>query len=145
MPGARTVRGSSSRTAGALRWLAWADIQFNMLTQAGRETFEVVRDLGELGQWSYGYDQISADYGEAPDGSGKRVQFLRKLKVHEVSPVLVGAGIHTMTTDAKDAAAQEYARYVRSLHSLDPERDEAAARATAVQEYLRFIQHQLTA
>jgi hypothetical protein len=32
---------------------AWADVQFLMTTQAGRDTFETVRDLGELGEWSY--------------------------------------------------------------------------------------------
>ena len=77
---------------------ALLDGQFFMETTAGRETFEVVKQLGPLGQWSYGYDAVKYSFGEH---EGKRVRFLEELKVHEVSPVLVGAGVNTRTLSAK--------------------------------------------
>lgn len=63
-------------------------------TQAGRESFDVLRELGPLSEFSYGYTipDGGADFGSF---DGKRVRFLRKLLVHEVSPVLRGAGRET--------------------------------------------------
>jgi HK97 family phage prohead protease len=72
--------------------------QFFLNTAAGRDTFEAVKALGELGQWSYGYDVTKHSRGEV---DGKSVRFLDGLKVHEVSPVLVGAGVGTRTLAAK--------------------------------------------
>lgn len=74
--------------------------RFFMDTAAGRDTFTTVKELGELGQWSYGYDPVEFSYGEF---EGQRVRFLDALKVHEVSPVLVGAGVGTRTLSAKSA------------------------------------------
>ncbi|MEU8279554.1 HK97 family phage prohead protease [Microbispora bryophytorum] len=76
------------------------DGQFFMDTQAGRDTFLVVKELGELGQWSYGYDPVKYSYGEH---EGRQVRFLEQLKVHEVAPVLLGAGVGTRTLGAKSA------------------------------------------
>jgi HK97 family phage prohead protease len=72
--------------------------RFFMDTTAGRDTFTVVKELGPLGQWSYGYDVVKDSYGEF---KGERVRFLERLKVHEVSPVLIGAGVGTRTLSAK--------------------------------------------
>ena len=74
------------------------DGRFFMETAAGADTFRVVKELGELGQWSYGYDAVKYSYGEQ---DGQRVRFLEQLKVHEVSPVLIGAGVGTRTVSAK--------------------------------------------
>ncbi|MEV1245097.1 HK97 family phage prohead protease [Nonomuraea sp. NPDC049750] len=74
--------------------------RFFMDTAAGRDTFTTVKELGELGQWSYGYDPVEYSFGEF---EGQRVRFLDALKVHEVSPVLVGAGVGTRTLSAKSA------------------------------------------
>lgn len=71
---------------------------FFMDTAAGAETFAAVKALGELGQWSYGYDATKYSFGEH---DGKQVRFLEELKVHEVSPVLLGAGVDTRTLSAK--------------------------------------------
>jgi phage head maturation protease len=75
---------------------AWADISFFLSTATGREHFETVRALGPLGAWSYGFD--IEDEG-VKDIGGQRVRVLRKLRVHEVSPVLEPAGIGTNTVD----------------------------------------------
>lgn len=71
---------------------------FFLETSAGRDTFEVVKGLGGLQEWSYGFDVIESDAGQQ---DGQDVQFLKKLKVHEVSPVLLGAGIDTRTLAVK--------------------------------------------
>lgn len=74
--------------------------QFFMDTEHGADTFKVVKGLGHLGQWSYGYDPLEFTFGEL---DSKRVRFLKRLKVHETSPVLVGAGVGTRTLAAKSA------------------------------------------
>jgi len=72
--------------------------QFFMNTAQGRDTFTVVKELADIGEWSYGFDVDDAIPGEF---DGQQVRFLRKLTVHEVSPVLLGAGIGTRTLAAK--------------------------------------------
>jgi hypothetical protein len=71
---------------------------FFMKTTAGRETFEVVKELGPKGEWSYGFNVKDSEHGEF---EGKSVRFLKRMEVHEVSPVLRGAGLGTRTTQAK--------------------------------------------
>ncbi|MGH6693380.1 MAG: hypothetical protein ACREF4_22150, partial [Gammaproteobacteria bacterium] len=78
------------------------DGQFFMDSVVARDTFVAVKGLGPLGQWSYGYDPIEADRGQF---EGKSVRFLKRLLVHEASPVLVGAGVNTRTLSAKEAAS----------------------------------------
>lgn len=118
---------------------AQAVCQFFLNTTVGRETFETIRDLGELGQWSYGFEIEDAERGTF---DGKSVQFLKKLRLFEISPVLRGAGVRTSTDSAKASALQEYLRFQRSI--LGPvERDSEAARDLAVREHLRHIRRQL--
>jgi hypothetical protein len=74
--------------------------QFFLDTVAGRDTFTVVKGLGALGQWSYGYDVTRESFG---DHDGQKVRFLEGLRVHEVSPVLIGAGVNTRTLSAKSS------------------------------------------
>lgn len=76
--------------------------QFFMDTETGRDTFTAVKRLAEksLGEWSYGYTPVKFSYGEH---EGERVRFLEELKVTEVSPVLMGAGVNTRTLAAKSA------------------------------------------
>ena len=78
------------------------DGQFFLDTMAGAETFATVKGLGALGQWSYGYDVVKSSYGE---WQNEPVRFLEALKVHEVSPVLLGAGMNTRTLAAKAAGS----------------------------------------
>ncbi|ANN16246.1 hypothetical protein SD37_11720 [Amycolatopsis orientalis] len=72
--------------------------QFFMDTTAGRDTFEVVKQIGARQEWSYGFDVIDAESGMF---DGQDVMLLKKLKTHEVSPVLVGAGVNTRTLAVK--------------------------------------------
>lgn len=80
------------------------DGQFFMNIPAARETFLTVKALDDPAmEWSYGYDVLERSQGKFPQGDekGEDVQFLHKLKVFEVSPVLLGAGIDTRTLSAK--------------------------------------------
>lgn len=72
--------------------------QFFMNTSHGRDAFETVKEIGDLQEWSYGFDV--ADEGKT-EIEGKSYRLLKKLKVYEVSPVLRGAGIGTRTVGAK--------------------------------------------
>lgn len=78
--------------------------QFFLNTTAGRETFEVVKQMGGLQEWSYGYDIVTAEPGVH---EGQQVQVLKALTVHEVSPVLLGAGVATRTVSAKASKTAE--------------------------------------
>lgn len=75
--------------------------RFFMDTQHGADTFRTVKGLGEMQEWSYGYDVTLSDYGEK---DGQRVRFLKGLKTYEVSPTLQGAGINTRLVSAKSGA-----------------------------------------
>jgi hypothetical protein len=74
--------------------------KFFMSTTHGRDTFETVKESGDLMEWSYGYDILAASPGQQ---DGRDVQFLEELNVIEVSPVILGAGIDTRTLSAKSA------------------------------------------
>lgn len=93
--------------------------QFFLDTTAGRDTFEVVKEMGDLQEWSYGYDVIEAEQGTK---DGQDVQVLKKLKVHEVSPVLLGAGIDTRTLAVKGLVGKDdTAALVKALLEKDPD------------------------
>lgn len=68
-------------------------------TQAAQDTRETVKGLGELAEFSYGFDTLGSERGEF---QGEQVRFLTNLKTHEVSPVLKGAGIGTRLLAIKE-------------------------------------------
>ena len=72
--------------------------QFFMDTTHGRDAFVTVKGLGDLAEYSYGYNVT--DGGPSTVG-GKSVNEIRALEVWEVSPVLRGAGIGTHTLAIK--------------------------------------------
>lgn len=88
---------------------AWVDGQFFLDTQAGKDTYLSVKALGGLQEWSYGFDVTEQSFGEF---EGQEVRFLRGLDVHEVSPVMLGAGVGT-GTDTIKAAKEESLTEVR--------------------------------
>jgi hypothetical protein len=77
---------------------------FFLDTDAGREHFHTVKNLAELQEWSYGFKVLES---EASEVNGRRVRLLKKLLVHEVSPVMLGAGVDTMTVDIKGTKVWE--------------------------------------
>ena len=81
---------------------AWVDGAFFLDTDAGMEHYKTVKALGDLQEWSYGFDILERSFGKFQE---KDVQFLKGLDVFEVSPVLLGAGIGTQTTAIKGAGS----------------------------------------
>jgi hypothetical protein len=71
---------------------------FFLDTAAGKDTYQTVKNLGALGEWSYVFGIKRWAYGEF---EGRQVRFLEDLEVFSVDPVLVGAGIDTRTTAIK--------------------------------------------
>ena len=112
--------------------------QFFLDSCAGKELFTVVKNLGPKQQWSYGYDV--KETGEVtPELEQKGVRrVLKKVLVHEVSPVLVGAGSGTRTvaTKAADEAAKALALHLTKLDtgSWDGPAEVAAMDAARMRE-----------
>lgn len=101
---------------------AWVDGEFFMQTAHGKDTYETVKALGELQEWSYGFDVTDQSFGKF---DGQDVRFLRGLEVHEVSPVLIGAGVDTRTDRIKGAKDDDTKRGARNSRN-DAEHLQAA-------------------
>ena len=82
--------------------------QFIMDTQAGRDAFNTVKAMGDLQQWSFGYEVLDSEQGLFQKDSGDiEVRYLKDVKVWEVSPVLVGANQNTETVLVKNHDTQK--------------------------------------
>jgi HK97 family phage prohead protease len=78
------------------------DGQFFLNTTHGRDTFETIKALCEDGpgmEWSYGFDVVDSEPAPKSDNGARRI--LKKMKVHEVSPVMIGAGVDTRVLSLK--------------------------------------------
>lgn len=89
--------------------------QFFMNTTHGRDAFETVKEVGDLQEWSYGFD---VDDEGKTEVEGKSYRLLKKLKVYEVSPVMRGAGIGTRTLGAKMRFAEQGEAVMADLAKL---------------------------
>ena len=82
--------------------LAVAEIKLNLKTDLGRNWYEALKfDMDNppsKQEYSYGYDVLKVSKGEH---DGRQVRFLEQMKVHEISPVLLGAGVGTGTLELK--------------------------------------------
>lgn len=78
---------------------AWVDGQLFIDTRHGRDHYEVIKGLGPLQEWSYGFQPKRVSFGEFEE---RDVRFLEELEVFEAAPVLVGAGIGTRTESIKN-------------------------------------------
>lgn len=78
--------------------------QFIMDTERGRDAFNTVKAMGDLQQWSFGFEVLDSDKKMITknDGTEQEVRELKELKVWEVSPVLVGANQNTYTMAVKN-------------------------------------------
>jgi len=76
------------------------DGRFFMDTTGGADTYRTVKGLEELQEWSYGFNVVESETGEF---EGQQVRFLKKMEVFEVSPVMRGAGVDTVTLAIKGA------------------------------------------
>jgi HK97 family phage prohead protease len=75
---------------------------FFMDTESGKEAYNLVKAMGDLQQWSFGYRVNDSERGKFKS-SDKEVdaRYLKDLSVYEVSPVLVGANQDTYTMAIK--------------------------------------------
>ena len=82
---------------------AIVDFKLNLDSPTAKEWHSALKfDLDEGPQkqeWSYGFDILEESRGEF---EGDPVRFLKSLRIHEVSPVLVGAGVNTRTLTMKE-------------------------------------------
>lgn len=72
-------------------------------TAGGKETFEVLKEMGEDQEWSFGFRVTG---WEAPSEEEKKAgawRVITKMDAFEVSPVIVGAGLNTRTLAVKSA------------------------------------------
>ena len=77
--------------------------EFFMDTESGKEAYNLVKNMGDMQQWSFGYKVNDSEYDKAKDKEGKttNARYLKDLTVYEVSPVLVGANQDTYTLAIK--------------------------------------------
>jgi hypothetical protein len=81
----------------------WAVFEgdFFMTTTHGHDAYLTVKGLGELAEYSYGYNVLMEERGTF---MGKPANFLKSIDPFEVSPVLKGAGVGTHTIAIKGGA-----------------------------------------
>ena len=77
--------------------------QFIMDTQEGIDAYNTVKAMGDLQQWSFGYEVLDSEKGMFKKDSDTEIEvrYLNDVKVWEVSPVLVGANQNTYTMAVK--------------------------------------------
>ena len=61
----------------------------------GENTFKLLRNMGKQQEWSFSLENVKADRDE----NGTRR--IKKVSIHEVSPVFKGAGVRTRTLSVK--------------------------------------------
>lgn len=94
--------------------------QFFMNTTHGRDAFETIKALteddGPGSEWSYGFDVEDSEPAVKGSSYGdKHRRTLKKLKVHEVSPVLIGAGVQTRVTGLKGDNNKTFAEQLQEV------------------------------
>ncbi|QXN68035.1 prohead protease [Microcystis phage Mwe-Yong1] len=85
--------------------VAFAELHLNLDTAAGKEWQSHLKfDLAKgkpAQEWSYGFGTLDASWEQRGDD---RIRVLKRVDVHEVSPVIRGAGIGTATLSMKGQA-----------------------------------------
>lgn len=77
---------------------------FFLGTTAGRETYETIKAMGDLQEYSFALPEMETETRRTDDGREYRA--IKSVRVPEVSPVLLGAGIDTRTLDIKSLDAK---------------------------------------
>ena len=107
--------------------------QFFMDTESGKEAYNLVKAMGVLQQWSFGFKVDDSEYGKLKkDGEEEQdVRYLKGLTVYEVSPVLVGANQETYTMAIncntellEDIADAKAVMTTGSMNQPDPKEEE---------------------
>ena len=72
--------------------------RFFLDTTNGEETYKTVKNVGELQEWSFALPEVDQAIVEE---DGEVIHELKRIRVNEVSPVLMGAGVDTRTLGVK--------------------------------------------
>ena len=78
-----------------------ADFELNLKQSGAREWYEALKfdfDRGPIAEWSYGFHLKEWEYEERDD---RQIRVFKSVDVHEVSPVVLGAGLNTGTESVK--------------------------------------------
>lgn len=111
--------------------------RFNLAIQAGRDAYEGIKFMGQLQEYSYGYE-INEGGSELGTKDGEQVRYLKDLYVYEASPVYRGAGEGTRTLEVKGytqegqellEALQDYAKRTKDRRSFRKENDRNLSKA----------------
>lgn len=86
------------------------DGRFFLNTEAGKEAYATVKAMAELQEWSWGFRVLDASFEQR---DGEYVRLIKKARVFEVSPVLVGEGEGTYTLGIK--GNQPYADHAEAV------------------------------
>lgn len=108
--------------------------QFFMNTSAGRDAFETVKAMSDNGpgcEWSYGFDILDSEPAQKNSslGEGHR-RTLKSMRVHEVSPVMVGAGVGTRVLSMK--SEKTFSEHINAVMAAVKELRERAADVVAM-------------
>lgn len=93
-------KGSLVESNGRLRFKG----KIFLNTTGGRETFEVLKEMGDDQEWSFGFHITGWEEPSAAEKTAGAWRVITKMDAFEVSPVLIGAGMDTGTTRLKAAA-----------------------------------------
>lgn len=116
--------------------------KFFLSTEHGREAFETVKAMGDMQEWSYGFDIIDHEMPTEDQRKMGARRVLKKLKTYEVSPVFRGAGINTQTLAVKEQKPEDAPAVEEA--PAEPTEEEKQARyeitAKGRRELARFVQ-----
>ena len=86
------------------------DFEMNLKQAAALEWYQAIKfdfDRGKLMEWSYGFSLKEWELRKE-EGREWPIRVFKSVEVHEVSPVVLGAGIDTGTTSVKQRKEAEY-------------------------------------
>lgn len=93
---------------------AYFEGHFFINTTHGRDTYETVKGLGELQEWSWGFE-IPKGGSYRGNFKGQPVRFIKLANAHEVCPVLVGANQGSKTVAIKSAGDENESMTLKDL------------------------------
>lgn len=130
--GHRSWHGALPLGKGRIRTTARAAVlegRFFLDVPLAQDTFRTVKGLGELAEWSFSLEDVKATREMRGD---QVVRVIEAVTVHEVCPVLKGAGVNTRTECAGASCRVEKAHIDHTLRSVELDRNvhEAWARET---------------
>lgn len=107
---------------------AFAELHLNLGSEAGREWHAALKFDLEKGaaiqEWSYGFGVVDAAWEQR---GNDRIRVLKRLDVHEVSPVVRGAGVGTGTLAMKSRGS-----FADQIEAVIAEIDDIVERAGGV-------------